>query len=135
MNTHSPSFDSLDAYVSARTIRTPAGPRQDGQAPWNTQRNTAMPVFRYRPFAQEVETVALPDRTWPDQVIDRAPLWCAVDLRDGNQALIDPMGPARKLPHVRAAGRRWASRRSRSASPSASQTDFDFVARAHRAGR
>ena len=67
MNTHSPSFDSLDAYVSARTIKTPAGPRQNGQPAWNTQRNTAMPVFRYRPFAQEVETVTLTDRTWPDQ--------------------------------------------------------------------
>ena len=57
MNTHSPSFDSLDAYVSARTIKTPAGPRQDGQPAYNTQRNTAMPVSRYRPFAQEVEAI------------------------------------------------------------------------------
>ena len=41
--------------------------------------------------------VQLTDRTWPDQRIDRAPTWCSVDLRDGNQALIDPMDPARKL--------------------------------------
>ncbi|MGH3852659.1 MAG: 2-isopropylmalate synthase, partial [Pseudonocardiaceae bacterium] len=66
------------------------------QAPWNLQRGSAMPVHRYRPFAQTVEPVCLPDRTWPDVTINRAPLWCAVDLRDGNQALIDPMSPVRK---------------------------------------
>ena len=55
-----------------------------------------MPVSRYRSFADEVEPIRLADRTWPDRVIDKAPLWCAVDLRDGNQALIDPMSPARK---------------------------------------
>ncbi len=126
MNTHSPSFDSLDAYVSARTIKTPAGPRQDGQAPWNTQRNTAMPVFRYRPFAQEVETVALPDRTWPDQVIDRAPLWCAVDLRDGNQALIDPMSPTRKRRMFELLVK-MGYKEIEVGFPSASQTDYDFV--------
>ena len=46
-----------------------------------------MPHERYRPF----EPLALADRTWPDQRITEAPLWCSVDLRDGNQALIDPM--------------------------------------------
>ena len=55
-----------------------------------------MPVSRYRPFAEEVESIRLADRSWPDRVIDHAPMWCAVDLRDGNQALIDPMSPARK---------------------------------------
>lgn len=55
-----------------------------------------MPAHRYRPF-QELITVELPDRTWPDKVITQAPRWCAVDLRDGNQALIDPMSPARKM--------------------------------------
>jgi len=54
-----------------------------------------MPVHRYRPYSSQFAT-ALPDRTWPDRVIDRAPMWCAVDLRDGNQALIDPMSPERK---------------------------------------
>ena len=126
MNTHSPSFDSLDAYVSARTIKTPAGPRQDGQRAWNTQRNTAMPVFRYRPFAQEVESVALPNRTWPDQVIDRAPLWCAVDLRDGNQALIDPMSPTRKRRMFELLVK-MGYKEIEVGFPSASQTDFDFV--------
>ena len=51
-----------------------------------------MPVHKYRPFAP----INLPDRTWPARVIDKAPIWCSVDLRDGNQALIEPMGPERK---------------------------------------
>jgi 2-isopropylmalate synthase len=55
-----------------------------------------MPVHRYKSFHELVEPVSLPDRTWPDTRITKAPLWCAVDLRDGNQALIDPMSPARK---------------------------------------
>ena len=95
MNSYSPDA-SVDAYVSARTIKTPAGPPRPGQPPWNTQRGSAMPVKRYRPFSDEVEKISLPDRTWPDVVIDHAPQWCAVDLRDGNQALIDPMSPSRK---------------------------------------
>ena len=51
-----------------------------------------MPISKYRPF----QPVDLPDRTWPERTITRAPIWCSVDLRDGNQALIDPMDPARK---------------------------------------
>ncbi|MHB8631806.1 MAG: 2-isopropylmalate synthase [Candidatus Limnocylindria bacterium] len=54
-----------------------------------------MPFGRYRPVRPLPD--GLPDRTWPDRRIERAPLWCSVDLRDGNQALIDPMDPARKL--------------------------------------
>ncbi|CAN5872033.1 2-isopropylmalate synthase [soil metagenome] len=52
-----------------------------------------MPFHKYQPFIPLVLT----DRTWPDTVIEKAPLWCSVDLRDGNQALIDPMDPPRKL--------------------------------------
>ncbi|MCX6488216.1 MAG: hypothetical protein NT156_09670, partial [Mycobacterium sp.] len=65
----SATFASADAFVSARTIATPAGARREGQAAWNTQRNSAMPVRRYRPFAQEVESIDLEGRTWPDTVI------------------------------------------------------------------
>ncbi|MEP7003070.1 MAG: 2-isopropylmalate synthase [Chloroflexota bacterium] len=54
-----------------------------------------MPFGKYRPFRPLAD--GLPDRTWPDRTIDRAPQWCSVDLRDGNQALIDPMDPGRKL--------------------------------------
>ena len=79
MNTPSESdsashFASADAYVSARTITTPAGGCHDSQPAWNTQRNSAMPVNRYRPFALEVEPITLADRTWPDTVIAHAPL-------------------------------------------------------------
>ena len=125
MNTHS-EFDSLDAYVSARTINKPAGGRWDGQPVWNTQRNSAMPVNRYRSFADEVELFDLPDRTWPDKVITHAPAWCAVDLRDGNQALIDPMSPARKRRMFDLLVK-MGYKEIEVGFPSASQTDFDFV--------
>ncbi|WP_431234101.1 2-isopropylmalate synthase [Mycolicibacterium psychrotolerans] len=126
VTTHKPSFDSVDAYVSARTISTPAGPRRDDQPSWNTQRNSSMPVNRYRSFASEVEPVTLPDRTWPDKVIEHAPLWCAVDLRDGNQALIDPMSPARKRRMFELLVN-MGYKEIEVGFPSASQTDFDFV--------
>ena len=105
MNTHSPSFDSLDAYVSARTIKTPAGPRQDGQPPWNTQRNTAMPVFRYRPFAQEVETVALrrPHLAGQGHRPGAAVVRGRPARRQPGPDRPDEPGP--QAPHVRAAGR------------------------------
>ncbi|MGH8999890.1 MAG: 2-isopropylmalate synthase, partial [Acidimicrobiia bacterium] len=51
-----------------------------------------MPFEKYRPF----QPLVLADRTWPDRRIEKAPTWCSVDLRDGNQALIDPMDPVRK---------------------------------------
>jgi 2-isopropylmalate synthase len=81
-----------------------------------------MPYWKYRPYT----TVDLPDRTWPDRVVDRAPVWCSTDLRDGNQSLIKPMDSARKLrmfellvalgmPEIEVGF------------PSASKTDFDFV--------
>jgi 2-isopropylmalate synthase len=96
------------------------------QDTWNPQRGSAMPVYRYRPFAQTVEQISLPDRTWPDVTISRAPLWCAVDLRDGNQALIDPMSPARKRRMFELLVR-MGFKEIEVGFPSASQTDFDFV--------
>lgn len=117
---------SPDAYTSVRTITTPAGAPNPGQPAWNTQRGSAMPVSRYRSFAEEVEDVRLPDRTWPDRVIDKAPMWCAVDLRDGNQALIDPMSPARKRRMFDLLVR-MGYKEIEVGFPSASQTDFDFV--------
>ncbi|MFI1464998.1 2-isopropylmalate synthase [Nocardia carnea] len=116
-----------DAFVSStRTITAPAKPAPADQPAWNQQKNSSMPVFRYRPFAEEVEPVTLPDRTWPDKVIDRAPAWCAVDLRDGNQALIDPMSPARKRRMFDLLVR-MGYKEIEVGFPSASQTDFDFV--------
>jgi hypothetical protein len=78
------------------------------------QRPSSMPVHKYHPYLSTF-SVDLPDRTWPDRRIQRAPRWCAVDLRDGNQALIDPMSPARKLAMFQLLVR-MGYRRSRSAS-------------------
>lgn len=118
--------DSPDAFASVRQIIKPAGPPNPGQPAWNTQRGSAMPIGRYRSFADEVEQITLPDRTWPDKVIDRAPMWCAVDLRDGNQALIDPMSPQRKRRMFDLLVR-MGYKEIEVGFPSASQTDFDFV--------
>jgi 2-isopropylmalate synthase len=121
-----PAPDSPDAFTSVRTITTPSGPPNSGQPAWNTQRGTSMPINRYRTFAEEVEPVTQPDRTWPDRVVTTAPMWCAVDLRDGNQALIDPMSPARKRRMFDLLVR-MGYKEIEVGFPSASQTDFDFV--------
>jgi 2-isopropylmalate synthase len=123
---NNPNPHSIDAYTSVRTISTPSGARNPGQPAWNTQRATSMPVSRYRTFAEEVEPVALSDRTWPDRVSETAPMWCAVDLRDGNQALIDPMSPTRKRRMFDLLVR-MGYKEIEVGFPSASQTDFDFV--------
>jgi len=81
-----------------------------------------MPFERYTPFAQ----IDLPDRTWPNKVITQAPRWCAVDLRDGNQALIDPMTPDRKKRMFELLVQ-MGYKEIEVGFPSASQTDFDFV--------
>ncbi|MGN6324820.1 2-isopropylmalate synthase [Pseudolysinimonas sp.] len=91
----------------------------------NTQQPSGMPIHRYRPYAEQFPT-DLPDRTWPSKVIDRAPMWCAVDLRDGNQALIDPMSPERKRIMFDLLVR-MGYKQIEVGFPSASQTDFDFV--------
>jgi 2-isopropylmalate synthase len=91
----------------------------------NTQSASAMPIHKYRPY-HETLTVDLPDRTWPDARITKAPRWCAVDLRDGNQALIDPMSPERKRTMFDLLVR-MGYKEIEVGFPSASQTDFDFV--------
>ncbi|WP_372671624.1 2-isopropylmalate synthase [Amycolatopsis kentuckyensis] len=107
-------------------IRKPSRPAPAEQPAWNTQRGTSMPVHRYRPWYDLVENIDLPDRTWPEKRIERAPLWCAVDLRDGNQALIDPMSPARKRKFFDLLVR-MGYKEIEVGFPAASQTDFDFV--------
>ncbi|HUH52986.1 MAG TPA: 2-isopropylmalate synthase [Microbacteriaceae bacterium] len=91
----------------------------------NNQQASSMPVHRYRPY-HEVIKVDLPDRTWPDKKITTAPRWCAVDLRDGNQALIDPMSPERKRVMFDLLVS-MGYKEIEVGFPSASQTDFDFV--------
>ncbi|MFI0482048.1 2-isopropylmalate synthase [Actinomadura sp. 9N215] len=94
------------------------------------QQPSGMPVHRYRPFAP----VRLADRTWPDAVITEAPRWCAVDLRDGNQALIDPMDADRKLRMFELLVR-MGYKEIEVGFPAASQTDFDFVRQIIEEGR
>ncbi|KFC52280.1 2-isopropylmalate synthase [Micrococcus luteus] len=89
------------------------------------QKSSGMKFRKYVPFQDQIE-VALPDRTWPDKVIEKAPLWCAVDLRDGNQALIDPMGPERKLRMFQLLVG-MGFKEIEVGFPSASQTDYEFV--------
>ncbi|MGP7961297.1 2-isopropylmalate synthase [Sanguibacter sp. A247] len=104
MNTHVPSHDGF---------------------PGGTQQSSGMPVHKYVPFAQHI-AVDLPDRTWPSRTITKAPRWCAVDLRDGNQALIEPMNPERKLAMFTLLVE-MGYKEIEVGFPSASQTDFDFV--------
>ena len=83
---------------------------------------TNMPIHKYRAFAP----IELPDRQWPSRVITKAPIWCSVDLRDGNQALIEPMGVDRKN-RMFALLIGMGFKEIEVAFPAASQTDFDFV--------
>ncbi|MEM7324677.1 MAG: 2-isopropylmalate synthase, partial [Actinomycetota bacterium] len=81
-----------------------------------------MPIEKYQQFPQ----IDITDRTWPDTLTTKAPLWCSVDLRDGNQALIEPMDPERKrlmfdkLVEI-------GFKEIEVGFPAASDTDFDFV--------
>jgi len=81
-----------------------------------------MPFHKYKPF----QPIKLTDRTWPDKVISTAPKWCSVDLRDGNQALIEPMTPAEKLKMYNLL-LELGFKEIEVGFPAASQTDFDFV--------
>jgi 2-isopropylmalate synthase len=86
------------------------------------QKPSPMPFQRYKPFAP----VDLPDRTWPSKSITEAPRWLSTDLRDGNQALIEPMDPARKREMFELLVR-MGYKEIEVGFPAASQTDFDFV--------
>lgn len=81
-----------------------------------------MPYQRYQP----TRPLALADRTWPDRHLTKAPIWCSVDLRDGNQALIDPMDPARKLAFFETLVG-MGFKQIEVGFPAASQPDFDFI--------
>ncbi|NGO67659.1 2-isopropylmalate synthase [Streptomyces boncukensis] len=86
------------------------------------QRPSGMPVHKYRPY----QAVDIADRTWPGNRITRAPRWLSTDLRDGNQALIDPMSPARKREMFDLLVR-MGYKEIEVGFPSSGQTDFDFV--------
>ncbi|MFI6443609.1 2-isopropylmalate synthase [Kitasatospora sp. NPDC050543] len=101
------------AFVDRPTPITAAGVRQQP---------SGMPFQRYVPFG----TVDLPDRTWPNKVITQAPRWLSTDLRDGNQALIDPMSPARKRKMFDLLVR-MGYKEIEVGFPSSGATDFEFV--------
>jgi 2-isopropylmalate synthase len=82
----------------------------------------SMPYWKYKPY----ETVDLPDRTWPNRVVDRAPVWCSTDLRDGNQALVKPMDPTRKQLMFDLLVR-LGVKEIEVGFPAASKADYDFV--------
>ncbi len=88
----------------------------------NTQQSSGMPFQRYRAFPP----IDLPDRAWPNNVTTQAPRWLSTDLRDGNQALIDPMTPARKMKMFELLVR-MGYKEIEIGFPSASETDFSFV--------
>jgi 2-isopropylmalate synthase len=107
------------------TLLTPVGPIPSDAPSWNRQRHSRMPSHRYRDVYSRVP-VPLATRDWPTNRLTTAPLWVPVDLRDGNQALAEPMDPARK--------RRFFElmvamgyKEIEVGYPSASQTDYDFV--------
>lgn len=106
-------------------ISTPIGPVPPRSAPWNRQRHSQMPFHRYTDAYSRVD-IPLSDRAWPMNRLTAAPLWVPVDLRDGNQALSEPMDPARKQRFFElmiAMGYKEIE----VGYPSASQTDYDFV--------
>src|SRR5271166_6026161 len=85
---------------------------------------TQMPIQKYRAYAP----IILPDRQWPNRVIERAPIWCSVDLRDGNQALAQPMDVDEKLGFF-AMLVKIGFKEIEVGFPSASQIEFDFCRR------
>ena len=89
------------------------------------QAQTFMTNFTHKKYQPHLP-ISLKDRTWPDQVIKKAPLWCSVDLRDGNQALIEPMTVPQKL-RLFDLLVRVGFKQIEVGFPAASQTDFDFV--------
>ena len=106
-------------------IRTPSGPVQANAPHWNQQRHSAMPSHRYRDAYARVE-IPLTERAWPNSRLTQAPLWVPVDLRDGNQALAEPMDPARKRRFFELMVAMGYTE-IEVGYPSASQTDYDFV--------
>src|SRR5689334_5233004 len=105
-------------------IPRPCAPAPPGEVRPEEAPAMTMPYWKYRPY----ERVDLPDRTWPDKVVDRHPIWCSTDLRDGNQSLIKPMDSVRKQKMFDLLVT-LGVKEIEVGFPSASKTDFDFVRR------
>ncbi|PPF82631.1 2-isopropylmalate synthase [Pseudoclavibacter sp. RFBJ3] len=114
-------------HSSASRISPPTGPIANNAPHWNRQRHSQMPSHRYRDVYSRVE-VPLTERDWPSRRLTAAPLWVPVDLRDGNQALSEPMDPDRKRVFFELMIR-MGYKEIEVGYPSASQTDYDFVRR------
>jgi 2-isopropylmalate synthase len=106
-------------------LSSPAGPVPAHAPHWNRQRRSQMPSSRYEDLFARVDTPAF-DREWPSHRLTEAPLWVPVDLRDGNQALAEPMDPARKQSFFELMVT-MGYKEIEVGYPSASQTDYDFV--------
>lgn len=111
--------------VPRSRISPPAGPIPDHAPAWNRQRHSQMPSHRYRDVYARVD-VPLARREWPSRRLTEAPLWVPVDLRDGNQALAEPMDPQRKRRFFELIVQ-MGYKEIEVGYPSASQTDYDFV--------
>ncbi|GAA2349760.1 2-isopropylmalate synthase [Streptomyces cuspidosporus] len=111
-----------DPSATAATTSNPVGRRTPITAATVTQRPSGMPIHKYGQY----EAVDIPDRTWPNKRITAAPRWLSTDLRDGNQALIDPMSPARKREMFDLLVR-MGYKEIEVGFPSSGQTDFEFV--------
>ncbi|BCL29743.1 2-isopropylmalate synthase [Streptomyces aurantiacus] len=108
------------------TVRTPSGDLPADAPDWNPQRPSAMPHHRYQPAHTRVALPLTDDRTWPSRRLHQAPLWVPVDLRDGNQALAEPMDTERKR-RMFDLMTTMGYKEIEVGYPSASRTDFDFV--------
>ena len=112
-------------HSTASQISKPAGPIPNDAPHWNRQRHSQMPSHRYLDVYSRVD-VLLTGRDWPSNRLTTAPLWVPVDLRDGNQALSEPMDPDRKRIFFELMIR-MGYKEIEVGYPSASQTDYDFV--------
>ena len=118
-------MNHVEGVTAPTSNRGPDEPAQQSYQQRTAQQPSPMRVHKYRPFHEQF-AVDLPDRTWPTKHVTTAPRWCAVDLRDGNQALIEPMNPERKLRLFELLVA-MGYKEIEVGFPSASQTDFDFV--------
>ncbi|MFE6775743.1 2-isopropylmalate synthase [Streptomyces sp. NPDC057702] len=122
MSNASNASDNVEPANASRSAAQAVGRPTPQTAATLTQRPSGMPAHRYGAY----EAVSIPDRTWPERRITSAPRWLSTDLRDGNQALIDPMSPARKREMFDLLVR-MGYKEIEVGFPSSGQTDFDFV--------
>jgi 2-isopropylmalate synthase len=122
-----------DSPAAGPWLQTPSGPAREGQPRWNPQRGSSMPTGRYGHSGPRLAETPI-RRSWPDREVSYAPLWCSVDLRDGNQALPNPMDPLRKE-QIFDLLVEMGFKEIEVGYPSSSEADFEFVRRLIREDR